>query len=451
VGQTDLHAHTLSPEARYAYDLCIKQPMNGSFEPCHTDCNVNSNYFCWELGLALPVGDLRFQATHHDRGELARIGTYATLEPLVIEQLKQRRETLGVPVVGGGAEEQAVLEVRRHRPDGVRPVGIEGVEVATRGSDIVRLIEDEQIEPAREDRLARQGQELSKEAQGTLALEEVDRGDEAGEVRPGIDVQSAPSAQISLKFTVDDAELQTELVAHLLAPLRLQPRRTDNHHCARSVPKHQLLDHQPGLDGRARWYSSRAAPLRRRLIERASTTILEGRYRCAHVEKGRNIVVVTRTSEARPWNSAGPSRREVRVGDTAEPVIVDLIIERGGERIEGLAVASEGGFLEGALVEAIREVGGVNLGALNTQATSARSVSLGDGSFALEDLSKGTLLLKGELPGYSFAAVRGVQTGSREVGALAPRFRRRQRFSLVPRLTVERDKKGVQIADLIEE
>jgi hypothetical protein len=93
----------------------------------------------------------------------------------------------------------------------------------------------------------------------------------------------------------------------------------------------------------------------------------------------------------------------------------------------------------------------VNLGALNTQATSARSISLGDGSFALEDLSKGTFLLKGELPGYSFAAVRGVQTGSREVGALAPRFRRRQRFSLVPRLTVERDKKGVQIADLIEE
>jgi hypothetical protein len=46
-GQTEWHAHTGGPEARYAYDLCIDQLVDGNLQPFSGDPTVNENWFCW--------------------------------------------------------------------------------------------------------------------------------------------------------------------------------------------------------------------------------------------------------------------------------------------------------------------------------------------------------------------------------------------------------------------
>ncbi len=71
---------------------------------------------------------------------------------------------------------------------------------------------------------------------GPVPLEEVDRRDEPREVRPRVDVQPAAPAQVAQELGVDDAELEAELVAHLIAPLDLQVGRAhDEDRCARGA------------------------------------------------------------------------------------------------------------------------------------------------------------------------------------------------------------------------
>jgi hypothetical protein len=48
---------------------------------------------------------------------------------------------------------------------------------------------------------------------------------------------------------VHDAEVQPELVPHLVVPLQGEPGRADNQHGAGAVAQHQLLHHQPGFNG----------------------------------------------------------------------------------------------------------------------------------------------------------------------------------------------------------
>jgi hypothetical protein len=47
---------------------------------------------------------------------------------------------------------------------------------------------------------------------------------------------------------VDDAELQAELLAHLVAPLDLQRSRAHDHHGPDAMAEDQLLEHQARLD-----------------------------------------------------------------------------------------------------------------------------------------------------------------------------------------------------------
>lgn len=64
-------------------------------------------------------------------------------------------------------------------------------------------------------------------------------------------MQAAAAAQLAHQLAVHDAQLQAELVAHLIAPLDLQARGTHHQDGARAMPQQQLLQHQPGLDGLA--------------------------------------------------------------------------------------------------------------------------------------------------------------------------------------------------------
>jgi hypothetical protein len=132
----------------------------------------------------------------------------------------------------------------RRRVDGVLP--------AARGRDVVGLVDDQEVEAARERGLPLGWQRLAEEAQRPLALEEVDRGDEPREVRPRVHVEPAlGGAARFMSLAVDDAELEAELVAHLVAPLELEPRGADHEHAARAVAQDELLDDEAGLDGLA--------------------------------------------------------------------------------------------------------------------------------------------------------------------------------------------------------
>jgi hypothetical protein len=64
-------------------------------------------------------------------------------------------------------------------------------------------------------------------------------------------VQAAPPPQLAHQVAVDDAELEAELVAHLVAPLDLQARGADDQHGPGAVAQQELLDDQAGLDGLA--------------------------------------------------------------------------------------------------------------------------------------------------------------------------------------------------------
>jgi hypothetical protein len=56
VGQTGLHAHTRSPEGRYAYDMCIKEVVNGQVLDCQNDCKDNTDFLCWGQPIRAVMG-----------------------------------------------------------------------------------------------------------------------------------------------------------------------------------------------------------------------------------------------------------------------------------------------------------------------------------------------------------------------------------------------------------
>ena len=47
-GETNWHAHSGAPEARYAYDLGIQRVVNGALTTFQGDPFVNSSFFCWD-------------------------------------------------------------------------------------------------------------------------------------------------------------------------------------------------------------------------------------------------------------------------------------------------------------------------------------------------------------------------------------------------------------------
>src|SRR5581483_10103222 len=102
-----------------------------------------------EAQAAGPVaGDLRIalEAPYHDRGELAPVGAHRAGEALVVEQLEQRAEALRIAVVRRGRQEELVLEVGHQGADGPRALRVGGVAPAAGRRDVVRLVDDQQVE-----------------------------------------------------------------------------------------------------------------------------------------------------------------------------------------------------------------------------------------------------------------------------------------------------------------
>ena len=170
------------------------------------------------------------------------------MEALVVDQLEKGLEALGVAVVRCRAEKEPMLEVGCNRCNSSGPFGGDRLR-PPRGGHVVGLVDDQEVEAPGIGPLAGPRQHLLKPAHLRLPLQEVDGRDEPREVGPRIREQPSRSSQLLEQLGVNYSELQAEFLAHLVAPLELEPGRANDEHVADPVAKDQLLHDEPGLDG----------------------------------------------------------------------------------------------------------------------------------------------------------------------------------------------------------
>jgi hypothetical protein len=68
-------------------------------------------------------------------------------------------------------------------------------------------------------------------------------------VIPGIDVDASGTTQLFHERAIDDTEIETKLIPHLLVPLYLQRGRADDEHLSGPVPDQQFQGDHAGLNG----------------------------------------------------------------------------------------------------------------------------------------------------------------------------------------------------------
>jgi hypothetical protein len=85
-----------------------------------------------------------FEPAHHDRLEIASGNRDAAGEALRVEHLEQSGKAVGVPVVRGRGEEQAMLEALCELSNGARQLARDGIPCPACRGGVVRLVENEQ-------------------------------------------------------------------------------------------------------------------------------------------------------------------------------------------------------------------------------------------------------------------------------------------------------------------
>ncbi len=115
---------------------------------------------------------------------------------------------------------------------------------------MVRLIDNQNIEGVapRGGSVANVGIQLPQQALGSQRRQPRHAHDHAGVEPERVRIQAVAPACRGHEISVDDHEVKTELVAHLIAPLQLQARWTHHDNRACPVPQQQLLDDQSRLD-----------------------------------------------------------------------------------------------------------------------------------------------------------------------------------------------------------
>ena len=146
-----------------------------------------------------------------------------------------------------GRQEELVLEVRGQRANGLGAKRVGGVLPGPPGRSCApRRRSARRSGGDRSTRPRRAGP--PQEPQRSLPLEEVDRGDQPGEVRPRVDVDAPAPPQVPHQFAVDDAEVEAELVPHLVPPLDLERGRADDQNRPGTVPDDEFQADEARLD-----------------------------------------------------------------------------------------------------------------------------------------------------------------------------------------------------------
>src|SRR3990167_655029 len=90
------------------------------------------------------------------------------------------------------------------------------------------LVHDQQVVLAGINLLTGSGQGFTESPQRAFPLEEVDAGDEPGEMGPRVDVDATATTKVTHQAGIYDAEVEAKLVPHLVSPLDLQGRWADH-------------------------------------------------------------------------------------------------------------------------------------------------------------------------------------------------------------------------------
>ncbi len=203
-----------------------------------------------ELGAAVGADDRGLEPPDDHFLLRRRGGRHAAGEAGRVEDLQQRGERLGVAVVRGGRQEQAVREMAGQGAHGPGLLGVHRVALLRGGGgDVVGLVEDEQIEE-RAGRVFGAAQELAEQKPlGLGAAQPRERDDGVPVDLEGVGAVAALAAQIGVGLGVDDGEAQAEQVEHLALPFGGEPGGADDHDAFGAVAQDQLAGHEPGFDG----------------------------------------------------------------------------------------------------------------------------------------------------------------------------------------------------------
>jgi hypothetical protein len=195
--------------------------------------------------LARRLAQVALEAAHHHGVELlGRLDLFAANEALRVEDLHQRREGVGVPVVRRRREEELVVEARRDLAQHAGHLGVDGVLRTARGCGVVGLVEDEQRGPG-----ALVGEPVAQGAGVLLVAQEGVRDDEARVRRPGVHAVAALAALGEHVVPVEDHEGQPEAGIELVAPLEHHRGRRRDDDAPHLLAHEELAEDEPRLDG----------------------------------------------------------------------------------------------------------------------------------------------------------------------------------------------------------
>jgi hypothetical protein len=212
-----------------------------------------------------------------------------------------------------------------------------------------------------------------------------------------VNLNTATAAQLFHEGAVHDAELEAELVAHLVAPLELQAGGTHDEHGAGTVAQEQLLGDETGLDGLAETHVVGDEQVHARhgegACDRVELVVLE---RDAAAEGGVELLVVG-GSHGAPADGIEEGLEAMRRVEAAGGVRQGVALEgaRVGfefpDDLEGLAVGVVLDGLQSDQVQGGREDGG-------SRGAREMALDLGDDPAALAD--DGELALDGGIDGH---------------------------------------------------
>ena len=195
---------------------------------------------------ALQFTDVLLDAADHDVFQSVFAAyRHATSEAVRVEQLQQGGEAVGVAVVRGGGQKQAVLEAPAQVADGAGELGLDAVAAAARRRRVVGLVQDQQT--------ARR--QVAKPLAHGIGIggvdEEVVRDQEPAVRAPRVDAEAPVAADLSQVGTVQDHEQETEALLHLPLPLFQHGRGGGDDHGTCFLAQQQLAGDEAGLDGLA--------------------------------------------------------------------------------------------------------------------------------------------------------------------------------------------------------
>lgn len=186
-------------------------------------------------GIAVRINQIALQTADHHLTKTIFVGEDVARETLVVEQFQQRGERLGVAVVRRRGQEETMLEVWADGTDEARTLTLQRVVRACRGRDVVRFVHDQQVKLARMADVRRE--HVTHGPQAFSALGPIHRRDEARMRRPWIGMDATLAPQPLDVVSIDNAEIESEFLQHLNAPLLLKRRRANDQYRAGAMPQ----------------------------------------------------------------------------------------------------------------------------------------------------------------------------------------------------------------------